>query len=71
MSNPDGGPVSPQHVPMTQFPVRDNCLQVGDRALTEIAAELGTPFYAYDAAVMTAQVARLRTALPDCICTTR
>tara|TARA_R110002072_G_scaffold69570_5_gene168736 strand:+ start:5167 stop:6372 length:1206 start_codon:yes stop_codon:yes gene_type:complete len=49
---------------MTQFPVRDNCLQVGDRALTEIAAELGTPFYAYDAAVMTAQVARLRTALP-------
>lgn len=55
----------PVHAPMEQFPVVDNCLQIGGRALTDIAHEVGgTPFYAYDGAVMAAQVARLRRELP-------
>ena len=50
---------------MNQFAVVDNCLQIGGRSLTDVAAEVGsTPFYAYDSAVMSAQVEKLRTALP-------
>ena len=56
----------PRHAPMDQFAVVNNCLQIGGRSLTEIAAQLGsTPFYAYDSAVMTAQVDKLRAALPS------
>lgn len=50
---------------MTQFAVADNCLQIGGRALSALADEMGrTPFYAYDSAVMSAQVQRLRELLP-------
>jgi diaminopimelate decarboxylase len=53
------------HEPMSQFAVVDNCLQVGGRPLTAVAKELdGTPFYAYDRTVMSAQVEKLREALP-------
>jgi diaminopimelate decarboxylase len=52
-------------MPMRQFPVVDNCLQVGGKPLTTLARELGaTPFYAYDRAVIDIQVSRLRAALP-------
>ena len=55
----------PVHAAMPQFPVADNCLQIGGRTVTEIAAEVGsTPFYAYDGAVMAAQVDKLRRELP-------
>ena len=55
----------PQHAPMDQFPVVDNCLQIGSRPVTELAAEMGdAPFYAYDSAVMSARVENLRAALP-------
>ncbi|MCB0074843.1 MAG: alanine racemase, partial [Caldilineaceae bacterium] len=55
----------PRHAPMTQFAVVDDCLQVGGRALSELAGEVGrTPFYAYDSAVMSARVQRLRELLP-------
>jgi diaminopimelate decarboxylase len=58
-------PDAPRHASMNQFEVVDNCLQLGGRALTEIAAEVGkTPFYAYDRSVIRAQVDALRTALP-------
>lgn len=58
-------PEAPRHEHMSQFNVVDNCLQVGRRSLTDIAREVGrTPFYAYDRAVITAQVDRLRAALP-------
>jgi diaminopimelate decarboxylase len=51
---------------MNQFDVVDNCLQIGGRPLTAVAEEVGsTPFYAYDSAVMSAQVATLREALPE------
>jgi len=65
MSTAPTAPEVPRHETMSQFRVEDNCLQVGGRALTDIAREVGrTPFYAYDRAVMTAQVKALRAALP-------
>ena len=55
----------PVHAPQTQFPVVDDCLQVGALALTRLAARVGsTPFYAYDRALLGARVAHLRTHLP-------
>lgn len=57
--------VRPQHAPMTQFPVVDDCLQVGGMALTRLAERVGsTPFYAYDRAKLTDRVALLRQYLP-------
>ncbi|MES2263042.1 MAG: pyridoxal-dependent decarboxylase, exosortase A system-associated [Pseudomonadota bacterium] len=57
--------VRPQHAPLVQFPVVDDCLQIGGMALTRLAARVGqTPFYAYDRAAMTARVAELRRHLP-------
>jgi diaminopimelate decarboxylase len=55
----------PRHAPMDQFKVVDNCLHIGGRSLTEVAAEVGsTPFYAYDSQVMSSQVEKLRAVLP-------
>lgn len=55
----------PIHAPMTQFPVIDDCLQVGGVALTRLAQRVGTtPFYAYDRALISARVAELRRHLP-------
>ena len=53
------------HAPMTQFPVVDDCLQVGGIALTRLAQRVGTtPFYAYDRGLISARVAELRRHLP-------
>jgi diaminopimelate decarboxylase len=55
----------PVHAPQTQFPVVDDCLQVGGIALTRLAQRVGsTPFYAYDRALLSARVALLRAHLP-------
>jgi diaminopimelate decarboxylase len=60
--NPTG---SPQHTQMNQFEVKDNCLQIGGRPLTEVARQVGqTPFYAYDRDVMATKVETLRAVLP-------
>jgi diaminopimelate decarboxylase len=60
MSNP-----RPSHAPLTQFEVRDDCLQIGGIALTRLAQRVGTtPFYAYDRQRMTDRVALLRQHLP-------
>lgn len=67
MSNPDNTPATPRHEQMDQFPVVDNCLQVGGRPLPDIAASIGTPFYAYDGDVMAARVGRLRAVLPPAV----
>jgi diaminopimelate decarboxylase len=57
--------VRPQHAPMTQFDVVDDCLQVGGMPLTRLAERVGsTPFYAYDRAKLTERVALLRQHLP-------
>jgi diaminopimelate decarboxylase len=65
LNNPQSPRSKPQHAGMDQFSTADNCLQIGGRSLTEVATAVGsTPFYAYDSAVMTAQVDKLRAALP-------
>jgi len=56
----------PVHAPQTQFPVVDDCLQVGGVALTRLAQRVGsTPFYAYDRAALSARVQHLRSHLPS------
>lgn len=55
----------PVHAPQTQFPVVDDCLQVGGVALTRLAQRVGsTPFYAYDRAALSARVQHVRSHLP-------
>jgi diaminopimelate decarboxylase len=57
--------MKPVHAPQSQFPVVDDCLQVGGVALTRLAQRVGsTPFYAYDRALLSARVAHLRAHLP-------
>ncbi|WP_019611917.1 pyridoxal-dependent decarboxylase, exosortase A system-associated [Thioalkalivibrio sp. AKL7] len=56
----------PDHSPMDQFSVVDDCLQLGGQSLVDLAARIGqTPFYAYDRDAMTRRVALLRRSLPD------
>ena len=55
----------PPHAPLTQFEVKDDCLQIGGMSLTRLAERVGrTPFYAYDRAALTQRVALLRQHLP-------
>jgi diaminopimelate decarboxylase len=55
----------PQHAPLTQFAVVDDCLQVGGMPLTRLAERIGsTPFYAYDRSKLSERVAELRRHLP-------
>lgn len=57
---------NPKHAPMNQFPVVEDCLHVGGRPITDIAAEVGgAPFYVYDRQLMTTRMAEMRSALPD------
>ncbi|WP_019571939.1 pyridoxal-dependent decarboxylase, exosortase A system-associated [Thioalkalivibrio sp. ALMg3] len=56
----------PDHSPMDQFSVVDDCLQLGGQSLVDLAARIGqTPFYAYDRDAMTRRVAQLRRSLPE------
>jgi len=58
----------PQHSAMNQFPVVDNCLQVGGMPIPELARKVGhTPFYAYDRQVITEGVNQLKAMLPSAI----
>lgn len=51
---------------MDQFPVIDNCLNIGGLSLTELARQVGsTPFYAYDRNLITRTCNTLKAALPD------
>jgi diaminopimelate decarboxylase len=55
----------PIHAPTTQFPIVNDCLQVGGVPLTELAQRVGrTPFYAYDRNLITQGVGLLRKHLP-------
>ena len=55
----------PKHAPMEQWPVADDCLQVGGLPLTRLAERIGrTPFYAYDRRLLDARSAQLRASLP-------
>ena len=54
-----------KHVPMTQFPLNEDCLQIGGMSLSQLAQRVGTtPFYAYDRQLITNRVALLRKYLP-------
>ncbi|MCB1937251.1 MAG: pyridoxal-dependent decarboxylase, exosortase A system-associated [Nitrosomonas sp.] len=56
---------SPKHVALTQFPIQNDCLVIGDIPLTRLAQRVGqTPFYAYDRGKITERVKLLRDALP-------
>ena len=56
----------PQHLPMTQFPIINDCLQIGGIPLVRLAQRVGgTPFYAYDRGAVSARVADLRRHLPQ------
>lgn len=55
----------PKHAPMTQFPIRDHCLVIGNLPLTRLAQRIGsTPFYAYDRKLISARIQFLRQHLP-------
>ena len=55
----------PAHWPMSQFPVVDDCLQIGGISLLHVAARAGqTPFYAYDRRLIDQRLAWLRGVLP-------
>ncbi len=55
----------PEHAPLTQFPIQDNCLQIGGISLTRLAHRVGTtPFYAYDRHKITERIGLLRQHLP-------
>ncbi|MEO8134300.1 MAG: pyridoxal-dependent decarboxylase, exosortase A system-associated, partial [Betaproteobacteria bacterium] len=57
--------IRPRHSPMNQFPVVDDCLQIGGIPLTRLSQMVGTtPFYAYDRGAISARVAALRKHLP-------
>jgi diaminopimelate decarboxylase len=65
MSDTKSAPAKPQHAPMNQFQIVDNCLQIGGQPLTVVAEHVGkTPFYAYDSSIMSAQVDTLRKSFP-------
>lgn len=56
----------PKHAPLTEFPVIDDCLQIGGISLVRLAQRVGrTPFYAYDRSAISARVAALRRHLPE------
>lgn len=55
-----------RHQAMTQFEVRDDCLQIGGMSLIRLAQRVGsTPFYAYDRQAITNRIASLRQHLPE------
>ena len=61
--------ILPLHTQAEDFEVRDNCLCIGGRKITDIASDLGsTPFYAYDARLVQSRIKHLRDNLPGKIC---
>ncbi len=62
---PGSAPALPRHASVPGWPVIDDCLQVGGIPLPRLAERAGgTPFYAYDRALIAARVASLRRHLP-------
>ena len=56
----------PLHTTIEGFDVRDNCLCVAGRKITDIVREAGrTPLYVYDSSLIEARVKKLRSLLPD------
>lgn len=54
-----------KHASMAQFPLSEDCLQIGGMSLSQLAQRVGmTPFYAYDRQLITDRVTLLRKYLP-------
>jgi diaminopimelate decarboxylase len=67
----DAHPVSipkshPPHAPLL-FSTRHGEIMLGGTSISQLAARLGTPFYAYDASLIRSRVAELRAVLPSSI----
>ncbi|MTV36423.1 pyridoxal-dependent decarboxylase, exosortase A system-associated [Duganella radicis] len=57
--------MSPAHTEQRQFPVLEDCLQLGGITLTRLAERVGrTPFYAYEREHIQSRIALLRSTLP-------
>ncbi|MRX06435.1 pyridoxal-dependent decarboxylase, exosortase A system-associated [Pseudoduganella sp. FT25W] len=57
--------MTPSHAELRQFPVLDDCLQLGGITLTRLAERVGrTPFYAYERQHIQSRIALLRELLP-------
>jgi diaminopimelate decarboxylase len=57
--------IRPKHASMDQFPIHDDCLQIGGISLARLAQRVGkTPFYAYDRQRISERVSLLRQHLP-------
>ncbi|HES75556.1 MAG TPA: pyridoxal-dependent decarboxylase, exosortase A system-associated [bacterium] len=54
------------HAPLL-FSTQHGEIVLGGTVVSQLAARLGTPFYAYDASLIQARIAELRAALPPCI----
>lgn len=55
----------PTHAPLKGFMVKDNCLHIAGKPLTQIAKMVGaTPFYCYDRQLLTRRVNQLKAQLP-------
>ncbi|MET0266188.1 MAG: pyridoxal-dependent decarboxylase, exosortase A system-associated [Duganella sp.] len=58
----------PRHASQQQFPVQDDCLQIGGISLPRLAERVGrTPFYAYERSHIASRVALLRRVLPAAV----
>ncbi|MFN6961120.1 MAG: pyridoxal-dependent decarboxylase, exosortase A system-associated, partial [Rhodocyclaceae bacterium] len=55
---------APAHAPMSQFAIEAGELVIGGQTITRLAQRIGTPFYAYDRALLSRRVAELRAVLP-------
>ncbi|MFN0304262.1 MAG: pyridoxal-dependent decarboxylase, exosortase A system-associated [Burkholderiales bacterium] len=61
------GPL-PQHAPLEQFAVENDCLVIGGVNVIDLAARVGqTPFYAYDRQVIDRRITALRAAMPPAV----
>ena len=54
---------APPHAPLL-FAVQQGEIHIGGASIRQLAARLGTPFYAYDASLIRARIAELRAVLP-------
>lgn len=60
--------MTPAHAELRQFPVLDDCLQLGGITLPRLAERVGgTPFYAYEREHIQSRVALLRSTLPPAL----
>ena len=58
----------PEHAPLTQFQIVDDCLVISGRKVDDIAAKIGrTPFYVYSREAISKRIAELRSVLPDAV----